>query len=332
MVTSPLGAAVRIDGVQEQQHTPALFFLPAGEHEVVVHKLGYGDGLATVVVARDQVETVSWDLATGAIEISLPEESEAVVSDGLRNISESYVSLPDGEYRIARRESAVRIDPVYPKQRALTNARVAAVVSLVAAGILSADYAIRGDGPIYEEPLLMTSYIATAGAASAVTALTLRRGRYLARHRALVRPISNLETAPAREAELAEAELAAGNLEAALSRYIGLVEEYPETVLIPEALFRISRIHTLTNRIGTALLTLRTLIDDYPHPDVYDRACKNAADLLFSRRRYEESLAYLDRMLFVDPFYSREEIAEYRRLIEDEGVSGSVPGAGSTLP
>jgi tetratricopeptide (TPR) repeat protein len=315
LLSEPIGASIRIDGSLRDERTPAIIFLPFGEHEVEIRKLGYGDGRATVMVEEGEVTTLFWDLAEGSIALALPEESEAVVSETRTDLGDRYVNLSDGTYRIARDDALVRIDPVYPRQSGLNTARTVTVVSAIAAGILSLDYVLSGEGPIYEQPLLMTSYVSTLTAGSVALGLGIRRNRYLAREHARVQPTADLTAAARQELTLAEAQLAAGDLAEARATYVGLIERYPDSQFVSEALFRVARIYTLTNEIPTAILTLRKAIEDYPHPDTYDRACKSLADLLFAQERFEESLSYLDRMLFLDPLYTPEEIEEYRQLI-----------------
>ena len=330
VLSEPIGASIRIDGSLSEERTPALVFLPFGEYEIELRKLGYGDGKATVTVYEGDVTTLFWNLAEGSIALSLPEESEALVSESLTDLGSRYVSLSDGSYLITRDEALVRIDPVYPRQGALNTARTVAVVSAIAAGILSLDYVVSGEGPIYERPLLMTSYVSTLTAGSVAVGLGTRRNRYLAQEHARVQPAANLTTAARQELVLAEAQLAAGDLAEARSTYVGLLERYPETQFVSEALFRVARIYTLTNDISTAILTLRKTIHEYPHPDIYDRACKSLADLLFAQERFEESLSYLDRMLFLDPLYSPEEIEEYRQVIRQARDARSAQGLPST--
>lgn len=314
-LSEPIGASITLNGVLQEARTPALLFLPAGQHDVALRKLGYGDGRAEVTVAPGEPTTLFWDLSRGSIALSFPEESEAVVADVPEDLRGKYLSLPDGEYILGRDGHLLGIDPVYPRQRLLDTARTAAVVSAVAAGVLSLDYVARGEGPIYEEPLLMTSYISTLTTTALAVGFTIRRSRYLADTAVRVEPVGSLSAAAEQEMELAATQLTAGNLQQALSGYLGVIETYPESQVVSEALFRIGRIYTLTGRIQTAIVTLERTIESYPHPAVFDRACKSLADLLFSADRFEESLAYLDRMLFVDPIYSREEIEEYKSVI-----------------
>lgn len=315
VLSEPMGASISVDDAPQESRTPALLFLPVGEHDIVLRKLGYGDGRAEVSVAPGEPMTLFWDLSQGSIALSFPEESEAVIGDAPEDLRGRYVRLPDGEYILERDGALLRVDPVYPRQRLLDTARTAAVISAVAAGISSLDYVVRGEGPIYEQPLLMTSYVSTLTATTLAVGFTIRRSRYLADTAVRVEPFGDLSAAAEQAMELAAAQLAAGNLKEALAGYLGIVEAYPESRFVSEALFRIGRIYTLTGRIQTAIVILRRTIESYPHPEIFDRACKSLADLLFSEERFEESLAYLDRMLFVDPLYSREEIEEYKGII-----------------
>ncbi|MFP4430918.1 MAG: tetratricopeptide repeat protein [Spirochaetaceae bacterium] len=315
VLSEPIGASISLNGVPQESRTPALFFLPVGQHDIVLRKLGYGDGRADLTIGSGEPTTLFWDLSQGSIALSFPEESEVLVADAPEDIRGRYISLPDGEYILGRDGDLVGVDPVYPRRRLLETARTAAVVSAVAAGILSLDYVVRGEGPIYEQPLLMTSYVGTLTATSLAVGFTVRRSRYRAETAVRLEPVGNLTAAAEQEMELAATQLAAGDLRQALTGYIEVIEGYPESQVVSEALFRIGRIYTLTGRIQTAIVTLERTIEMYPHPAIFDRACKSLADLLFSEERYEESLAYLDRMLFVDPLYSREEIEEYKGVI-----------------
>jgi tetratricopeptide (TPR) repeat protein len=325
VLSEPTGASITLDGVVQGSRTPALLFLPVGQHDVVLRKLGYGDGRAELNLGSGEPKTLFWDLSQGSIALSFPEESEALIADAPEDLRGRYLSLPDGEYTLGRDGDLVSVDPVYPRQRLLHTARTAAVVSAVAAGILSLDYVVRGDGPIYEQPLLMTSYVSTLTTTVVAIGFTIRRSRYLAETAVRLQPAGALTAAAEQEMALAATQLAAGNLRQALSSYLGVIEAYPESQVVSEALFRIGRIYTLTGRIQTAIVTLERTIESYPHPDTFDRACKSLADLLFSEERFEESLAYLDRMLFVDPLYSREEIEEYKGGIRRAMATTGVP-------
>jgi outer membrane protein assembly factor BamD (BamD/ComL family) len=65
-----------------------------------------------------------------------------------------------------------------------------------------------------------------------------------------------------------------GNRAAARQRLEGVIKDYPRTLIIPEALFRLGEVYTSDGRTREAQETLRRLADEYPYTEWGRRAAQ----------------------------------------------------------
>ena len=91
------------------------------------------------------------------------------------------------------------------------------------------------------------------------------------------------------------------------------------------ALFKTARIHFLTGEDSLATIQFNLIADNYPLPDLYDKAHRGLADILLRQEAYRESIERLRLMIFADPLYTEEEIELLKAEIL-EAWFGNDPG------
>ena len=112
-----------------------------------------------------------------------------------------------------------------------------------------------------------------------------------------------------------DALLAEGRLLDALTTYAAVVDANPDSPLVPGVLYKIAKIHSMTENMAQAVSTLKLLVSQYPVVELYDRAQKNLADLHYELGFFRESVDHLDRISFSDELFTRDSISRYRNEI-----------------
>jgi tetratricopeptide (TPR) repeat protein len=186
-------------------------------------------------------------------------------------------------------------------------------LALAFSGLLTAyDLLNPPDGPLPLSAATLSSCGVTAGLAGLDLVLHLKRRSFRKAYTYNVRPLQESPHVARELYERAEGLLAQDRREEALHFYGLVVHEHPDSVYLPQALFKTAKIHFLTEDDTLAILEFQLLASRYPLPDLYDKAKKSLADLYARQGAYPESLAHLAAMVFADPMYTREDIELYR--------------------
>jgi tetratricopeptide (TPR) repeat protein len=106
--------------------------------------------------------------------------------------------------------------------------------------------------------------------------------------------------------------LASGDVAAARRAYSLIEGADAASVERPVAVYQLASIDALEGRLDDALRGYRRIVEEFPTPDLYDRAAKAMSDILLSQGRYEQSLEAQSLMVYCDSFYSREQMEAYR--------------------
>jgi len=307
LVTRPSGADVVWDGRTLEKKTPVLLRdITAGSHRLEVMRSGYASRVERIDMTGSEVRVVKLALADGTFEIGFPSDGRiAIRGEGLE-AEDRVLRLPEGRYGFSRNGGALRIEPVFPRQRLIDALHLTTPILFGFAGLLTLDAII--DPPGSSRPFPPAAVVTQALSVAMLgveLALNVQKRRYLSE-------LSyRLDEATPDAAVLAEADeaLRVGELSRALQA-LGRIG--PEQPAFPDALYKTSAVHALAGDYEAALQGFDRIATDYPLPHLYDRAQKNAADILLRFDRFEESLLRLEAMVMADPLYTREEIDSYK--------------------
>jgi len=324
LASTPIGADVLHNGQALDTLTPLLLRdLPPGRHTFEVRKEGYSYRMVDVTLEAGEVRSVTVNLGGEYLLPSFPEEGRVVIRGTEEPAGDRLFQLPQGTYRMRRaRDGTLEIEPRYPSQGWLTGLNVAVPLSLAFSGVLTAHdlvYPKRNALQITPDfslsPATLSAYAVSLTLIGLDITLHVLKARFLRSF--------TYSAVPARETfykareyfERAESLLSLGQLEEAQRFYTVVLEQYRDSPLYPEALFKIARIHALSGDETLAAMELELLVGRYPTVDLYDKARKTLADLALARGEFAGSLEELETMVFADAMFVPEEIDQYRAEI-----------------
>jgi len=312
--SSPINAQVLHNGEPLAAETPLLLRdLAPGKHTFELRKEGFPARKVRVELGAGEVKSQVADLTGGTFQPAFLNEAGLVLAGTPEKTAGLLFQLPEGDYRVRRKGDELVVEPRYRLQGTITGLNIGLPLALAFSGVLTLyDILNPPGGPVPLSAATLSSYGITAGLAGFDLVLHLKRRSF---HKAYTYSVRPLQESPhvARELyERAEALLAQSRREEALHFYGLVVNEHPDSVYLPQALFKTAEIHFQTEDDTLAILEFRLLVNRYPLPDLYDKAEKSLADLYARQGAYPESLAQVDAMVFADPLYSREEIDLYR--------------------
>lgn len=316
VVSRPLDANVVVNGTPTADKTPVLYRLATGTYEISVTKPGYPAVSATIVVEGESAQRVDLDLETGRVQSRFLTDGPIVISGVAQPPGSSLLRVPYAGYEIREQDGSLIIDPVFHRQALLDATSVLFLVS--AAATLGA---VVADVVSPDRPSLTVSTGVIAGGAATLTlaglqvVLRVQKRRF---HREFEIEATTEQDNYVRAAPLyarAEDLLATGDLDAALSGYTDVIGAYADSPEYPLALYKAARIFSVRGELDLARLLYRHILDLEQHPEVYDKAAKQLADLAFLDGNHEAAIAYIDRMVFLDPILSAEDAETYRTEI-----------------
>lgn len=287
--------------------------LAAGKHVFEVRKEGYSTRTVQVVLGPGEIKTMNVDLGAGAFEPAFLNEQDLILAGKEEPSAGRIFQLPEGSYRIRRRQGTLRVEPVYPNQGLITGLGLALPLALAFSGVLTMNDLLnppRGAIPLSAPTL--SAYGLTVGLAGLDLVLLVQRRKFVKKFSYYNRSLQDSEHMARESYERGEQLLALNRREEALRFYGEVVYGYKDSPLLPQALFKTAKIHFLTGEDTLAILELQLIVSRYPLADLYDKARKTLADLYLRQGAFKESLEQLDAMLFADPMYEREEIDLYR--------------------
>ncbi|MCF7927944.1 MAG: PEGA domain-containing protein [Spirochaetales bacterium] len=339
--SSPIRAGILIDGEDTGMQTPAVFHtLPAGEHDVLLVKPGFRDTRRTVVLTAGTPAHISPDLEEYTITLGVAGEERVRMAGGEVNTRENYLRLPEGAYRFSREpegqedrmqddlsretKNLVSIEPVYPKESLIEGLEVMVPLMFLFSTALAVNDVVEpSESELFFRPMTFASYSLSAAGWAYLGMLERERQEF---YQAL--PLGRLDRSKslARAAEvydLGDEYLSLGRLADAIKQFTLVVERYPDSPLVPKAIYKTGKIHIIQGNTDYARETFQLILQEYPTVRTYDKARQELADLYTAQGRYGEALAELDSMVFLDPLFSRAEVSEQkvelRTMIGDGG-------------
>jgi tetratricopeptide (TPR) repeat protein len=312
--TAPINASVLRDGTPLVGQTPLLLRdLAPGRHRFEVRKEGYPTRSVEVELAPGELKSVVVDLAAGLFQVALPNEMDLRVAGQQELSAGTLFQLPEGDYRVRREGQILEFQPRYRLQGVIVGLNISLPLAAAFCGVLTLYDLLNPPASGFAvSAATLSAYGITAGLVSFDIVLRLKRQTFYRDYSYSTRPLSESPHVALELFDRAEALLAMDRREEALHFYGLVVHEHPDSVYLPQALFKTAKIHFLTGDDTLAMLEFQLLADRYPLAELYDKAQKALADLYAQRGGFAESLAHLDAMVFADPLYSREEIDLYR--------------------
>jgi tetratricopeptide (TPR) repeat protein len=312
----PINAEVVMDGQRLEARTPLLLRAVApGKHGFLVSAEGFPPQVLELELEAGEVRTLGVDLAAAFLRMAFPEEATVVLAGTEELAPQRLFQVPQGRYSLRREDGALALEPEYPGEGWIRGLTLSLPLSLAFAAVLTAHdvyYPKRlglSLGPTLSlSPATLSAYGVSLAVGAFDLALLASRARFRRSFSYTVVPVERSLAAAREYYDKGEGFLSLGQLEEALRMYAAVMEEFPDSLLSAEALFKSARIHFLTGQDDLAIVELTLVVDRYPLPDLYDKARKNLADLLLRRRSYEQCLEQLAAMVFPDPQYSREEV------------------------
>jgi hypothetical protein len=315
--SSPLGAAVAIDGRDLDGRTPLLLRdLEPGRHRLELEKEGFQTRSLEIGLASGEAQVVAIDLPEQGISVGFPAEGDIVLDGTTTAARDRIFYFGQGSFSIVREQGVVHVDPRYPQQRLIDALNITIPIMLVFSTLLTVDAVSNPPAtgwPI--PPGVLASNGITLSMIGLDIGLNLYKRRQMQSYSSTARSAeANQQVARNLYAE-AEQLLELEKLDEALEGYAELMRIQPDSPLLPMSLYRIGSIRYLRGENAAAVLDFESITRDYPVAELYDRCQKNLADLMLLVKQFESSLEHLDDMVFVDPLYSREEIAFYRESV-----------------
>ena len=319
LITDPMGARIIMDNAPLQERTPCLLRdIEPGKHRIEFHLEDRTSERVTVNLDGSEETTVLQTNLTGAFFHASLKGEKSVFINGQEVESRDHVfSFPTGEYSITRGEGLL-VEQEYPKASLLKGVTFAFFTSLIYSGGILIDALLEKPDDFKPTTMMYTSWGATLVLGLGDLKLLLDKGKFK-RNREQAAP-GEEQLSP--EALLAEAEdyLSAGNLETASTWFIKLIQTYPDSLYMPQALYKLSKINIVTGNPLLAVAGLKELYFSYPLPELYDKVCHTLAGLAARENNTEESREYLDAMVFLDPLFNAEDVLEYRNQITSDAA------------
>ncbi len=311
--TIPIRGDVYLDGEKQEGQTPLILNAAPGIHEIEVRKASYIPQKIEIEFTEDSVEMITFNLAEVYTHSQFPREETVVVNGESLPAGENYILLPNGRYNIRRQGELIHIKPIYPAEELLTVFDVLMPISLVASGALTIlEFGSGGSSQYPVSPLLITSYAATLSIIGFDIALRSERNHFYESFPSAAVPPESAVGEAADIYDEGETLLSLSRLSEAQERYTKVMMAYPDSFFFPLSVYKSARIHTIDGNTFLAENNFRLIVEKYPYHEVYDKACKHLADLLYNQGEYRKSIEYLDKMHLIDPLYNREEIDVYK--------------------
>lgn len=318
VTSTPIDAVVVIDGKTQHDRTPMLLRnLAAGKHRIVVARKGYAPHSGTLVVGGTKALVFHAALAATSFVPHFGADERVVLDGKPADTSAGRYRLPNGQYQVDRRNGVLTVDPVFPAQQIMN------LVDLTTGGFAVASVILLGSA-IFNNHNSASSNGGNGGAIAVwsitgLSALTdallhVQKSRFLKANAPV--PIKRSRVDAEQTYRKAQDLLANGGLQSAAEDYIQIIRDKPDSVYYPRALYQLAKIHAIEGDSLLATAELNLILEKYPLPDLYDKSCKSLADISFRAHDYRQAIAYLEKMVFLDPLFSRKQIEEYRASIE----------------
>ena len=320
VTSEPINGKVEINGTGLSGLTPLLLTgLESGSYLVTVTKEGFRPAEMRIEVSDAGPRAAEADLTADTVRPFFQSQDKIVVNSRSTLPGAYGLDLPEGEYKIRREEGTIYIDPVYPGQKLLTAMHIGLPIMAVISGLLTVEN-ILNPHPAWHSlsPAAVTSYVITGGMLALDLTLLGRKRKFEREFPVREVPGGRITDDPAALYALGEQSIAGEQFQEAVDFYRSILTGFPDSPYYPQALYKLARIHYVLGDTQLSLQELRLVKNRYPLPDLYDKSCKNIADIYYSQNRYGKALEYLDQMVFYDPLHTRESIDFYRAQIREK--------------
>ncbi|MFP4113133.1 MAG: PEGA domain-containing protein [Spirochaetota bacterium] len=319
--SAPIEAEVTVNGTARGATPLLLRDLEPGTYEVTVVKPGHVPATERVELGENETRAVELRPEPSAF-VGAFSADETIVGERSYSRQQAVLELPAGTYELSSRGRTLSLQPVYPNEGALSAARIVTIAGGAAAALATIEDVLVTDARSYftsymPSPGTIAVWGITVAAGGFWIALEAEKADYVARME--IRAYEGDLTAAEAERVYRSADefLEAGNLSRALDDYTTIVANGGDSEYVPDALYKAAEIYSVSGDLVLSSQLLELLISDYPAPDVYDRALKSLSDAYVARGRYDDAIARLEMMLFYDPTYSRDDIADEIGEIEE---------------
>jgi len=311
--TDPIGAEVIINGTPLVETTPVLLNdLDPGTYTVELKKEGYKSVSANVEVDIGKPLIRMTKLEYQYFKPRLMDEETIVFNGEVMENPEFGLRLDVGSYTFRRGAGGLFIDPVYPKQELIDALSITIPVLAILSGVLTVNDIIRPQTAGYSlSPSVVLSWAMTLSISAADLFLAGDKRSYMRDLEPVVLDADSSSFEAETYYERGERMLSMGSMNEAVEYYSVILHRFPDSTYVPEALYKIAKIHQITGETSMAAVEMQMILDSYPVPELYDKTCQNLAVLYFRKGDFQKSLTYLDAMVFIDPLFSREEVALY---------------------
>ena len=312
--STPINAEVIFDGTPLTKQTPLLLTdVEAGTHQVEVRKRGFATGMETFRLNPEEVLSIAVHLGNEYITLEFPDRGKIVMNGTDVYEEERSFAIGSGSYSIIRDGGYLHVDPVFPDQGFINALHVVLPILLALDGLMTySDLSYDREASRALSPATVTAYGLTLGTVGLEIGMHYKKKRYM-EDRALV-PVSSKEAKGGEKEHFLRGEdlLSLGKLREALSHYTWIIQNRRDSEYFPRALYKIGKIHTITEDFVLAAAEFRQIIAEYPLADIYDKTCKSLADLYVRQASFEKALGQIAGMVFYDPLFSKEEIDLYK--------------------
>jgi tetratricopeptide (TPR) repeat protein len=316
--TYPSGASVFMNGKLLEDRTPLrLENIKPGTYQIRLVKTDFTIVESTLVVEAGKSALLALPLKSDSVIHRFLGEERIVFNGTPQENKDQIFRLSEGNYSIQRKDGIININPLYEYDWAVKAFLIVVPVFALATAGLAVQDLIENDGDKRLSPTTLAGITLTAGSGGILAGFLINKKRFKSTiPYALADPPASDEVAHDYYNKGEEA-LTAGNFTDAQRWYLLLMQNQPESRYYPHALYKMAKIHYLGGNDSLAMAELKLLEDKYPGAELYDKICKSIADILYRNREYEKALEYLEKMEFIDPLYSRDEIKRYIETIRE---------------
>lgn len=311
--SSPILAEVTLQG-RPVGRTPLLLKdLAPGRYILKVALDGYSGGSRDLFLEPGETRVLDLPLVASGIHSVFPEDPLIVIAGRVEESTGRVFILEQGRFTVQREEGTTYLDPLYPQQRLIDALNLSIPLMLLFSGVLTVDALANPPEPRRAlPPAVLAAHGVTLSMIGLDIALNLSKRKQLPSYRYAARPQEDFAKDAWRIYREGERLLAQGDLEQARAEYGRILRSSGSSSALPWAVFRTADILYLEGKHEAAAREYARMMRDYPIAALYDRSCKNLADLHFRREQYGESLRCLSEMVFRDPVFTREEVDFYR--------------------
>ena len=322
ITTRPIGAALLVNGERVAGETPILLRdLPSGSYELTMLKADRPPLTARAEVPAGEVLSFSYTLPADRF-VPAPYETAITLNGQAVTAGDKGVSLPEGSYSFSWDDGTLDIQPVYPLEGSIRALDILTPSVLLLAAVLMGEELVQNQERYFSVSPFSTG-LAAAGGVMGILDLRLR-----ARKREYIRGIDPLPVGPESadgQARLlyaeAREELGLGRTAQAARTLERLISRHGDSELIPEALYTLGRIHLIRGEGALAAAEFKLILEEYPHPDVFDRTCKALADYYALEGNFGAAAAALESIVYIDNAFKPEEIEALAKVyLEQEGT------------